>query len=125
MERNQYNDLSKPLYQKLLGTGGLRLRNPLRRIKPGEYIRISPEELGKYLKEFKLVEGPKETEKDKEVVAEKKEDRFTAVPRGSGWFDVVDTLVDKKINEKGYRQNEAEKYASELNEGHQTPKPIK
>jgi hypothetical protein len=121
MERNLKNDLSKPLYRKLPGTGGLRLRKPLRRIKPGEFIRINPEELGKFIEEFELMEDAKKTSSVEPVEKSiKKKDRFLVVPRSAGWFDVRDLLTNKRINEKGYRQNEAEKYARELNEGNQT-----
>lgn len=125
MERNWQQDLDKPLYRKLPGTGGLRLRKPLRRIKPGERIRITAEELGKYIKEFELLEDPKKKESQKE--SEKstdglkrgsaKESRFKVVPAGNGWFDVLDTLTDRNINPKKYRQNEAEKCVEDLNSG--------
>jgi hypothetical protein len=121
MERNQSEDTRKPLYRKRPGTGGLRLRKPSRRIKPGEFIRITPEELGKFITEFELVEDVKKTSSVELVEKNgKKKDRFLVVPRSAGWFDVMDSLTNKGINEKGYRQNEAEKYARELNEGNQT-----
>jgi len=126
MERNWENDLSKPLYRKLPGTGGLRLRKPMRRIKPGQRVRITAEELGKYIKEFELLEDPKvekkkETTEDQLPVSLKREkpinDRFKAVSTGHGWFDVIDVLTDKKVNIKKLRQNTAEKYAEDLSTG--------
>ena len=113
MERSWNNDLSKPLYRKFPGTGGLRLRNPMRRVKPGEKIRITAEELGKYIHEFELLEDSKQ--QTTPLKKEEKKDRFEVVPSGSGWFDVIDTLTDTKVNDKKYRQNEAQKYAEDLN----------
>jgi hypothetical protein len=114
MERSWSNDLSKPLYRKLPGTGGLRLRKPLRRIKPGEKIRITAEELGRFINEFELLEDSPQRQ-PAELKREEKKDRFVVVSAAPGWFDVIDTLTEKKVNDKKYRQNEAQKYVEDLN----------
>jgi hypothetical protein len=106
-------DTRKLLYRKIPGTGGLRIQKLNKRIKPGERVRITEVELGKFAKDFELIQGPEKQESDKPE--EKSEGRFVTVPSGSGWFDVVDTATDKKVSEKKYRQNEAEKYAEDLN----------
>lgn len=56
------NDPNKPLWEKKT-EGGLRLRNNLERIKPGQRIRATREELGRHIGEFELIETPKSKSK--------------------------------------------------------------
>jgi len=53
--------VNKPLWKKVTH-GGLRLRQNRERIKPGQRIRATREELGRFIGEFELIETPNDSE---------------------------------------------------------------
>lgn len=59
--RRWKNDSNKPLWKKKVNTPGRRMRENLARIKPGQQIRATKEELGRWIGEFELIEEKKKT----------------------------------------------------------------
>ena len=132
MKRTKRIDATLPLWRKLTG-GSLRCASG-RKIKPKEEIRISAEELGKFVNQFKLLEdgsgSNKIPEDDKPSTKDrlgrdiKKEEEEAPVPENeeyfidhvaSGWFNVV-SGSGKVMNESKLRSEDAEKLKASLEE---------
>lgn len=110
----------KPLYKKI--TPGTLYPFPNqrgRRIKPGERIRASQEELEHVADQFELVENGKgkyKVKKSKKDIIEIPEgEKYNVKSIGKGWFEVI-SQEGKVMNEKKLRAEDAESLKKSLEE---------
>lgn len=113
-------------YPEVSGVLVLR-RAPRRRVKFGERIWATPEELGAAIKQFDWLEGVEAhkqvqqevTKEEAPIVVAKEEYRVVGRGRG-GWFDVF-SPEGKKMNEKALKAEEAEALKESLEQ--EQPQP--
>jgi len=97
-----------------IGKGSLRyIRGRI--IKPNEIFVAREDEIPKPFRKF-VVAVEDIPEEDRAPVQSSDKDLFRAQKRpGTGWWDIVNTVTGKKVNEKGLRRDKAELLAKDLN----------
>ena len=105
----------KPLWMKKT-RGVLVLRKPtMLRIKPKQRFRATPEELGRFLDEFELLEGDVDLKKypqQEEKIAPPPE-KYKTEHISAGWYNVI-SPTGEVMNEKKLRADEAEDLVKQL-----------
>lgn len=125
MKRTQKTGDTKPVWRKT--SPGKLYPFPKKRshcVKQGDTVSATAEELGKFVKEFELVDkgtgeyeitvAPVETQKG-ETVENPDKEIYTIDSVGGGWFNVM-SPDGKQMNDKKLRQAEAEALKKELEE---------
>lgn len=112
MERS---NKSKPLWIKKT-TGTLILRTPLYlRLKHKQKFHATPEELGRHIDDFELLEGAVDLKKypqQEEKIAPASEE-YKTEHIGAGWYNVI-SPTNEIMNEKKLRADEAADLVKEL-----------
>lgn len=121
-KKTNKEDERLPLWEKISG-GFLRLRKGKPKIKPGEKIRLSYDEVAPVRNQFKLlkdVPGAKEEFEKNQAAkveqAEKGNVSYEPRHKGAGWYEVVSS-TGVVMSEKNLRANEARQLADDLNKG--------
>ena len=123
---------SKTIKYRKIGGGSLRWNGRI--IKPNEIFRARPEEVPLAFRKYvvaledvpdapdiipvKAFTAHRKPSTQKEVTAAKKVIKYVVEKRAagkSGWWDVLNTVSGKNINDKGLRESAAKQLAQELN----------
>ena len=79
-------------------------------VHPGDYYECEPEELGSAIDTFDRIDGPMPAKGAEAVAIAPAPGPMRIVPRGHGWFDVLDS-TGRQVNRGAVRTEEAEAIA--------------
>lgn len=104
----------KAIRFKKIGGGSLRIGKRI--IKPNQEFYAYEDEIPPiFLQRLQVLDGTAIKEQIKKIEAKgKAENKYEIQARGSGWFDIVNMVSGKKLNERALRVEEAYKLLKEL-----------
>jgi hypothetical protein len=97
------------MYRKV-GSGTFRTKQG-KIIKPNQKFMAKPSDIPEV---FKDVIVPLDDLPDEQVHPETIGPKYEVVSKGAGWYDVINSVTGKVVNEKGLRQADAKKLIEDL-----------
>lgn len=105
---------SNKIKWRKMGGGSFRMGDG-RIIKPNQEFMAHPDEIPKAFRDTVVPVNPEELQDKENPVLDVAEDTFVVRERTPGWYDIVNLVTGKPINDAALRKKDADNFAKGLN----------